>query len=98
MNKEIQIPFDKLGNQMSYPMGCYKWKKNYKFKGTLQFKHFLRGCSAANAIFENEKGKTLVMFLKDLSEAIPYMNNGIIQGEFTFVKRGQNYGITLILN
>ena len=97
--KKIQIPFDEQGNQMHHPydFGCFKeYRDNYEFFSTLAFSCFCRGRSAAYAKFKNTSGMICTMFLKDLEEAIPYMKNGVITGLFTFVKRGQNYGVRLV--
>ena len=38
------------------------------------------------------------MFMKDLTECFDKIEKGKISGTFRFVKRGQNYGITLMDN
>lgn len=73
------------------------WKDNYEFTGTLEFDHFSRGRSAAHAIFKDPSDDTeYTMFLTDLGDAIPNMGGGFLIGTFTFVKRGQNYGIKFL--
>lgn len=100
------IPFDSKGNQQHYPEvwaghDC-KWKPNFRFHGRLIFLGFLRGRSAAYASFarlENgqQRGRVTV-FLKDLEAFIvhPGWKGGIIEAEFTFCKRGQNYGCKVV--
>lgn len=97
--KVLQIPFDVNGNQMHhrYDYGPFKeYKSNYNFFTTLTFLHFVRGQSAAYAVFTCTGGTRCSMFLVDLETVIPHLKNGQITGEFTFCKRGQNFGVKLI--
>lgn len=96
--KVLQIPFDINGNQMHhrYDYGTFKeYKDNYEFFTTLTFSHFMRGRSAAYAIFTSTSGVKYSMFLKDLEIVIPHLKNGTLSGTFTFCKRGQNFGVKL---
>lgn len=71
------------------------WKDNYVFISPMKFIGFERGRSAAHAIFHDENNKSYVMFLTDLSLILKnkIMNNGIIEGKWTFCKRGSNYAV-----
>lgn len=76
------------------------FKKNYEFEANLQFSGFVRGCSSAQASFmdyENMDGEfptRYYMFLTDLSELIKTIGDvSILDGRFTFTKRGSNYAI-----
>lgn len=100
------IPFDAKGNQEHYPeVWCGSktvWKPNFRFHGRLIFLEFTRGRSAAYAQFARlesgqQRGRVTV-FLKDLADMIqhPGWRGGIIEAEFTFCKRGQNYGLQLV--
>lgn len=85
----MNIPFDKNGEMIRYDYDYLikERKENYEFSADLKFIQFGRGKSAAYAIFENSlDGKKYYMFLK----------NKEIIGNFTFVKRGCNYGIKII--
>lgn len=76
--------------------GRWIWKENYVFEDELKFKGFYRGCSSAGAKFISLKdGKEYNVFLKDLEQIITAKDlcSGVISGQFTFVKRGSNYGI-----
>jgi len=88
-----------------------KWRDPETFFDALSFSRFERGRSAAlllegdegrHAILEgngggNEpQGQVFQVFLTDLSKMIPHMRDGIIEGTFTFCKRGQNFGIKLV--
>ena len=108
MSKKIydgDIPFDSKGNQEHYPeeWGSHRcdWQPNFKFHGRLIFLEFTRGRSAAYASFARLEGgqqrSRVTVFLKDLAEMITHPNwkGGIIEAEFTFCKRGQNYGCKL---
>ena len=71
---------------------------NFEFEDTLIFKNFSRGRSSVKAHFESRfTGKKYEMFICDLEDVIK--SNYFItklSGRFTFVKRGQNYGIMLL--
>lgn len=72
---------------------------NFEFEDTLIFKHFSRGCSSVKAHFESETTeKKYEMFISDLEDVIRdnHLSNCRISGRFTFVKKGQNYGIMLL--
>lgn len=76
--------------------GQWIWKENFIFEDEIQFIGFYRGCSSAGATFKSlNDGKKYNVFLKDLSDMIlsDEFRSGIIHGQFTFVKRGQNYGL-----
>lgn len=96
------IPFDKDGNQLHY---CDAWEvrkgaqylDNHEFDGTLRVTGMARGRSAAYFYAEIvETGKRVTIFCKDLMDAIPFIDRGLIRGRFTFQKRGQNYGIRCV--
>lgn len=72
------------------------WTPNHEFEAVLTFNTFNRGRSAAYAEFLRETGKTVIVFLADLENMIPYMSGGAIRGRFTFCKRGQNFGCKLV--
>lgn len=75
------------------------WKDNHEFEAVMQFEGFERGRSAAHAILRDQKDmKQYTMFLTDLAELINYGfdKEGVTHTEkWTFVKRGQNYGVRL---
>jgi hypothetical protein len=79
--------------------GRWVWKENFIFEDDLQFLGFYRGCSSAGTTFESlNDHRKYTMFLKDLEELILVdgIRSGIVHGKFTFVKRGQNYGIKYV--
>lgn len=100
-NKDYQIPFNVNNELMSYANGNgygVTWLPNYEFQDVLKFEEFERGRSAAHAVFKSLKdNKRYPMFLKDLSDAIERLVGGTLSGQFTFQKRGQNYGVALVL-
>ena len=72
---------------------------NFEFEDTLIFKHFSRGRSSVKAHFESlHTGKKYEMFVSDLEDVIlkRHFVNGCMSGIFTFVKKGQNYGVMLL--
>jgi hypothetical protein len=107
-----QIPFDKDGSliRYAYPQNYPQspqiiWKDNYIFKEVLTFEGFGRGRSAAYAVFRGQHSQTYTMFVTDLSDLLSRGNdshtNTIIKGtfwaEWTFCKRGSNYGIKMVV-
>lgn len=106
---DYQIPFDKDGNMQDYPSHWYEgeypnsvavgpdWRNNKVFYTTLKFTGFSRGRSSAKLDFlDLTNGKTVSFFMKEFSEAVPFMTRGYINGAFCFVKRGTNYGVKLL--
>lgn len=93
-----EIPFDDEGNQKHYPDSWrgLQWLANEPFQDTLTYRTFSRGRSAAYFNFTRSNGKTVTVFLKELDEMMPHMIGGKVSGTFQFVKRGENYGCTLI--
>lgn len=99
MSKAIyQIPFDKHGNQLDYEAwDVAEMLDNFKFNDELAFICYGRGRSSVTFTMQRKStGRTVSMFVSDFSDAIPMMVNGRISGDFTFVKKGQNYGCKLI--
>ncbi len=98
MEQEIlNVPFDTEGNQM-FGLGEIRgYRKDYKFYATLTFLGFSISYNIAfNAIFISDSNTKYTMFPKDMEEIIPYLKNGSVTGNFTFVQRGQNFGVKLL--
>jgi hypothetical protein len=69
---------------------------NIVFNSTLKLIGQRRGRSAANFIWEDTNGNTFTMFMSSLIELIKHKGikkGGKVTGNWTFVKRGMNYGI-----
>lgn len=74
----------------------FKWIQNYTWSDTLTLVEMGRGQSAAFFVLKSEiSGKTYYMFMKDLLDMIlsRTIEKGKISGNFTYVKRGNNYGV-----
>lgn len=101
MSKKWQVPF--LDSKPCYYPPSWdknvEWKDNYVFSATMQIIGLQSGQSAKHLILKDENNIEYVMFVKDLIEAlkntqsIPDPEGAKLIGNFTFVKRGQNYGI-----
>ncbi|SPA24561.1 hypothetical protein CBM2637_A150014 [Cupriavidus taiwanensis] len=103
-----QIPFDKDGNQQTYPESWYvgkypdhkaagpDWRDNEPFADTLTYTGYSRGRSAANIEFTRTDGTSVSFFMTDFHDVAPLMELGKLSGKFQFVKRGQNYGCQMI--
>ena len=106
-HKEINlIKYDKL---VSRGIGWQDYKyiakcngfvevQNYQFEDTLEYNGYSRGRSAAYLNFVSKvTGRKYTMFLTDFDTyAVNKMEKGIIQGWFTFSKRGKNFGLTIV--
>jgi hypothetical protein len=78
--------------------GDIELKDNFTFEDVLVYDNFARGRSAAYLIFKSKNdGKTYYMFLKDLHDAMKYLIQGQLHGQFTFCKRGENYGVKFLI-
>lgn len=79
--------------------GDIEWRENCVFQDDLRYDGYYRGRSAAGFRFVSENdGKTYNMFMKDFDDAMKarrFFKDRLI-GQFTYVKRGQNYGIRII--
>lgn len=74
-----------------------EWKMNYEFDAELEYVTYYRGRSAAYFHFrDTSTGAEHSMFMTDFEETIPHMVRGRIRGTWTFIKRGQNYGIRMV--
>ena len=105
-----QIPFLESGNMAKYDhdSNIVEWKDNFEFFDHINFLNFVRGRSAAHAIFEGvasqswggalnvSQGRRYVVFLTDLGKMLPHFVQGTVSGTFTFCKRGRNYGVKLV--
>lgn len=95
---DYDIPFDKDGNQLDYPgWNDPTWVANHEFTDTLTYVSYGRGRSSVTFEFAREDGRTVSMFVTDLDSVLPIMANGKLTGRFTFTKRGQNYGVRMII-
>jgi hypothetical protein len=75
------------------------WKENFEFEDTMWLSGMSRGRSAANFnLVSQTDGKNYNLFMTDIVDMIQNaaINKGKIKGKWTFVKRGQNYGIKLV--
>lgn len=96
----FRVPFDReRGNLLEWvsnPDSQYIiWCDPYEFTDTLTFQGFVRGRSAAHALFTDSANQKYTMFLTDLDALI---RSGCLKADqaravWTFAKRGQNYGV-----
>lgn len=104
---QYEIPFDQSGNQLHYPDAGWlpngggeapiDWRPNTAFTDTLVYEGYRRGRSAAYFEFHRVSDKTKAcMFLTDFDDVARLMVQGRLTSRWTFVKRGQNYGIKLV--
>lgn len=95
---KYKIPYTKE-MVLSYPQSSatIKWRDNDPFDATITHTSFSRGRSSALLYWYDSARKLIYpMFIKDLSDAMPYIYGGQITGRFQFQKRGENYGLKLL--
>lgn len=97
---QYKIPFDSRGDLMSYDgFGVFEWRDNYSFVDTLKLEGSGRGRSSVTFKFRSlESGVVYSMFISDATYLFQncVVRKGVVRGSFTFVKKGSNYGLTLI--
>lgn len=72
---------------------------SFEFDGTLRFERFSRGRSSVRAHFVDcDTTHKYEMFISDFDDVIKgnHIADSLIKGTFSFVKKGQNYGIVLL--
>lgn len=106
-----EIPFNRKGDLLHYPENEYEgqypnyrtippiWRDNFQFTDTLKVAGMSRGRSAAYFILVSETdGRRYPIFMKEMHELISMSTlvKGVVKATWTFVKRGQNYGLSLV--
>ena len=71
-----------------------------EFEGPLVYTGLRRGRSAAGFLWTDLNGRRYNMFMKDMEKLVceGTIDKGVAKGKFTFVKRGQDFGITPVTN
>lgn len=74
------------------------WRDNYEFYATMEFISMERGRSAAFFHLQDEDGHRYTMFMTDILDVLKRckIEDGIAEGRWTFVKRGNNFGVRLV--
>lgn len=99
MASTYEIPFDANGNMLSYPDFRTAEKKSvYVFPENMTVDGFSRGRSSAQFTLIDSKGKKYCMFMSDMFDMISRTDilKGQVAGEWTFVKKGTNYGLKFV--
>lgn len=80
-----------------YKSPVYIWKPNGEFELTLNYENYSRGRSSVTFYFRDEYGHRYPMFMTDFDDLLKE-NIGVhnIRAIFTYVKRGQNYGLKFV--
>jgi len=93
-----RIPFDVNGNQLDYPgWNTHEWRDNHEFVDTITFAGvYGRGRSSVTFELTRAGGSKVMAFVSDFTDMVPLMVGGSLYGRFTFVKKGQNYGVKLL--
>jgi hypothetical protein len=102
---QYQIPFDKkTGNLISctgWTFDEIEWKDNHRFTDRMRVVRCGRGRSSVTFTLKSIRtGKEYDAFVSDFIVMVQQniMDKGVFKGEFTFVKKGQNYGIQMVAN
>jgi hypothetical protein len=89
-------PIDWYGQPQIATINSQVMIPNYTFFDTLIFDGYSRGRSAANMILKSKKlNRKYSVFMSDIGDIIMRMNKGEISDNFTFSKKGANYGMKL---
>ena len=73
------------------------WKPNEEVELTLHYKGYGRGRSAVTFYWADDDGHKYPMFIKDVDELLRQdIGTSSIHAIFTYVKRGNNYGIKFL--
>ena len=73
------------------------WKPNEEIELTLHYKNYGRGRSSVTFYWVDDNGNQYPMFIKDVDELLRQdMGTSSVHAIFTYVKRGQNYGIKFL--
>ena len=73
------------------------WKPNKEVELTLHYKGYRRGRSAVTFYWVDDDGHRYPMFIKDVDELLRQdIGTSSIHAIFTYVKRGDNYGIKFL--
>ena len=100
-----QIPFDKYGlvsyvDEFTERLNKdFHWKDNYNFYDELQYFDYRKGRSSVQFYFRSLLNKQeYPMFISDFHKVLlnKQLKNNIITGNFTFHKKGCNYGIYVL--
>jgi hypothetical protein len=98
--KDLNDYETKVKNNEYISVESIVWKENFEFEDTLRLTGMSRGRSAANFNLKSEtNAKDYNVFMTDMVYLFQNgeISKGIIKGKWTFVKRGQNYGIKLVI-
>lgn len=109
MKKNLLIPYNKKVPCWWCYDPHDEERENIPFKETFKIVSFSRGCSSAKMKLRTIKNvknhgegwcdisnKDYEVFLIDSIAVINKAVNGVVSGEWIFVKRGQNFGIKLL--
>ena len=94
MKPDLLVPFTNDGNMMHYDEYWreHKWVANQRWYGRLEYVGYEKGRSRVTLEFlDNETRRFFYMTLGELSECIPFMENGWLEGSFYFAKKGSSY-------
>jgi len=101
---DIEIPFSIKTKELISYVGWNTtdiiWKQNYTFEKILTASDMSRGQSSATFTLVDDEGLEHNMFMKDMLTMVQNakIEYGKINAVWTFIKRGQNYGIRFLEN
>ena len=102
-----KVPFDAEGNMMEYAStgfyAAHTWRDNYRFSSAMRYSGYSKGRSAVRFHFRGSDGKEYTMSLGEFDRLMkhsgcPHAHACHPVLEWTFVKRGQNYSLSLAKN
>lgn len=99
----MKIPFNSNGHLVSYVerhMKDVEWVECYEFETKMEIDSMSRGRSSATFNLVSAEGHHYSMFMVDCVNMMKTgtICKGAIYGKWTFCKRGQNYGVKLVVS
>ena len=106
-NGQYKIPFDGDGNAKHYTdtwledpsrKDHLELRDNHVFADELVISRIISNCRSGGYVEMKSlrNGRTYPMFLSVFNELVGHMEKGVLDGAFTFKKRGQNFSLTRI--
>lgn len=92
----FKVPFTPVGGRMLRRV-TYKqvpdWRDNTEFYTTLRFATIIKERSSTYVVFYDDEANPYYMFLTDFNQIVYDLKEGELTGCFTFVKKGDAYGV-----
>lgn len=92
----FKVPFTPVGGRMLRRVTFSQvpdWRDNTEFCTTLRFAAIIKERSSTYVVFYDYEANPYYMFLTDFNHVVYDLKEGELTGRFTFVKKGNAYGV-----